>query len=104
VGNLSLCTGCLPALFAFFLFALSPRALAETWEELEERGSRIEGLDIRAQDVFDLEDPRENHAVGRLANFVHIRTREGIVAREVLFSEGDPVDAALVRETSGPWS
>ena len=54
----------LPALFVLSLSSRPVPVTAETWEELEGRGSRIEGIDIRAGDVFDLEDPRENHPVG----------------------------------------
>jgi hypothetical protein len=49
--------------------------------------------------VFDIEDPREDHALGRLANFIHIRSRERTIARELIFQPGEPVSAALIRET-----
>ena len=86
-------------LVAVFLFVMPVPVPAQTWEELEEESAVVESIDLRIRNVFDLEDPRQDHILGRLANFVHIRSRERIIAREVMFQSGVPVSAALVRET-----
>jgi hypothetical protein len=92
--------GAFPALLlALFLLPMPAPLTAQTWEELEEAGAVVESVEIRIGEVFDLEDPREDHALGRLANLVHIRSRESIVAREIIFQAGEPVSAALIRET-----
>jgi hypothetical protein len=70
-----------------------------TWEELEARQARIASVDIRIGDVFDLSSPHEDHWIGRMANVLHIQTREQVVRRELLFAPGDPVEARLIRET-----
>lgn len=66
---------------------------------MEKEGAVIDRVEIAAGDVFDLEDPGQNHLLGRLANVLHIRSRDSIVARELLFGEGEAVNAALIRET-----
>lgn len=85
------------------LAALASRFLAArtapTWEELEARQARITAIDIRVVDVFDLSLPNENHWIGRMANVLHIRTREQVVRRELPFKPGDLVNARLIHET-----
>jgi hemolysin activation/secretion protein len=51
-------------------------------------------------DVFDESNPRENNALYRFANRVHIRTKPGLLKRQVLFGEGDSYDPRLVRESA----
>jgi outer membrane protein assembly factor BamA len=51
------------------------------------------------QDIFDLDDPRENNALYRLANKLHINTRPEVIRRQLLFTTGDPVSARLIEET-----
>ncbi|WP_257308804.1 hypothetical protein [Geothrix fuzhouensis] len=70
-----------------------------TWEELEAKQARIATIDLRIGDVFDLSLPKENHWIGRAANFLHIETREQVVRRELLFHPGETVNARLIHET-----
>lgn len=86
-------------LAAVFLFVVPVSVPAQTWEELEEESAVVESIELRIRNVFDLEDPRQDHTLGRLANFIHIRSREKIIAREIIFQPGVPVSASLVRET-----
>jgi hypothetical protein len=83
------------------LLADSPLAAqtAPTWEELEARQARIASIDLSIGDVFDPSLPKENHWLGRAANFLHIETREQVVRREILFHVGETVNARLIHET-----
>lgn len=74
-------------------------AQAPSWEELETRRARLAGIDIRIHDVFDPARPKENHWLGRTANFLHIETREQVVGRELLFRPGEEVSVRKIRET-----
>ena len=67
-----------------FLLALScllQQAIAQeasplpTFEELEAEGAIIGEIRINNQNIFNLDDPRENNALYRAANKLHIRTR-----------------------------
>ncbi|WP_243301422.1 hypothetical protein [Geothrix oryzisoli] len=83
----------------FLAGSLLAAQVPPTWEELEARQARIAGIDLRIGDVFDPELPQENHWIGRMANALHIQTREQVVRRELLFKLGDPVNARLIHET-----
>ena len=51
------------------------------------------------QNIFDLDDPRENYALYRLANWIHINTRPEVIRRQLLFETGEPVSVRLIEET-----
>jgi hemolysin activation/secretion protein len=70
-----------------------------TFAELEAAGTKIGEIRIRNRDIFDLDDPRENNALFRLANKLHIQTRSSVIARSLLFKSGDPVSANVIEET-----
>jgi len=70
-----------------------------TFEELEAEGAIIGEIRINNQDIFDLEDPRENNALYRLTNKLHIRTRPSVIRRALLFKSGDPVSAQVMEES-----
>lgn len=71
---------------------------APTWEALEARGARLGTVEIHIQNVFNLADPVQDTWVGRLANALHIRTREGVIRRMIPFKSGDRVDARRIHE------
>src|SRR5512134_465601 len=56
---------------------------------LEAAGAVIGEVRIDPQDVFDEADPRENYGFYRLANMLHIRTRESVIRRQLLFRSGE---------------
>lgn len=62
-------------------------------------GKRIGRIAVDIGDVFDVRRPKENKALFRWANRVHMDTREAVVRRELLFKEGDPYDEDLIEET-----
>ena len=70
-----------------------------TFAELEAAGARIGEIRIVTQDIFDLEDPRENNVFFRLANKIHINTRPEVLRHELLFRSGEPVSVRLIEET-----
>src|SRR6266571_2804392 len=59
----------------------------------------IATIRIVRQDVFDLDNPDERHPPYRLADRLHIETREEIIRRELLFKEGDPADPDVLYES-----
>lgn len=66
---------------------------------LEAAGARIGEIHIRANDIFDLSDTREDNWLFRLANRLHFKTRPDVIKRALLFKSGDPVSAKLIEET-----
>jgi outer membrane protein assembly factor BamA len=70
-----------------------------SFQELEAAGALIGEIRIISQNVFDLNDPRENNLFYRFGNALHVPTRDGVLRRLLLFSSGDPVSARLIEET-----
>jgi outer membrane protein assembly factor BamA len=70
-----------------------------TFPELEAEGAVIGEVRINTQNIFDLDHPRENNALFRLANRLHVRTRPRTISRELLFKPGDRVSVRLIEET-----
>ena len=59
-------------------------------DALEGLGVRIGQIDIVVEDIFDPANPAEDAAPYRLANKLHINTREDAVCSQVLFAETEP--------------
>ncbi|HEU5176726.1 MAG TPA: hypothetical protein VFU24_04680, partial [Burkholderiales bacterium] len=70
-----------------------------TFAELEVAGARIGEIRIDAANIFDLNDPRENNFLFRLANVLHIRTRPEVIRQALLFESGQPVSVQKIEET-----
>ncbi len=70
-----------------------------SFEALEAAGAVVGEIRIRAQDIFDLSDPREDNWLFRTANALHIQTRASTIRRQLLFGSGQPLSARLIRET-----
>jgi hypothetical protein len=66
---------------------------------LEAAGARIGTITVRTGEIFDVSDPREDHALYRLANRLHLNTRKDAVRARLLFRSGDLYQARLLRET-----
>lgn len=69
-------------------------------EELQATGARIGKIEIVVVNVFDPSNPKENHAVYRLANRLHIKTRPGTVRPQLLFKSGDVYSPHVLEETA----
>ena len=81
---------------------IAAQALANvlpSFAELEAAQARIGEVRVRATDVFDTEDPREDQAFYRWANALHVQTRASVIEGALLFKRGDPVSAAVIDET-----
>ena len=55
-------------------------------------------IEIDRREVFD-DRTGGGFAFHRLANRIHVRTREQVVRRELLFAPGEPVDRELIEQT-----
>jgi outer membrane protein assembly factor BamA len=90
------------ALFAACVIALiaSASAFGTTDAELKPyKGKIIKSITIIRKNIFDDEVMHKPHFYYRWANSVHIRTRESVVRRELLFHVGDTLDIVKVIET-----
>lgn len=67
--------------------------------ELEASGAVIGEIYFNISDIFNELDPRENKALYRLANKLHIKTKESAVRAQLLFRSGDPYSGRLLAET-----
>jgi len=88
----------LSLLFPLALLA-APGPPAPDWEALEARGAAIAEIQVEVQEVFNLKDPQDDTFLGRLADKVHVDTRERVVRQALLFEAGDRVSARRVHET-----
>jgi outer membrane protein assembly factor BamA len=90
-------------LLAAFLAAYSLGAHGQqtlpSLAELEAAGAVIGQIHIRPQNIFDLDDPRENNRLFRFANLLHITTRETPIRRALLFKRGDWLSVRRIDET-----
>lgn len=93
----------------FLLLALTPcPAMAQrpaesapipSLRELEAAGAIIGEVRIDNQNIFDLANPKEDNALFRLANSLHIRTRPGVIQHMLLFNSGEPLSVQLIEES-----
>ncbi len=97
----------LRALLACLVLTVNP-ALAQdagsgraipSFAELEAANAVIGVIHVNNQNIFDLDDPKENVALFRLANRIHVRTRSSVIARQLLFRSGERVSAQLIDES-----
>ena len=68
--------------------------------ELESQGARIGEIRFDRRDLFDTGRTDENTSLFRLANRLHIETREATVADQMLFKRGDLYNAKLLQESA----
>jgi hypothetical protein len=98
-----------PLLLALALLACSgPPAQAQTQSdatalptlrELEAAGAIIGEIRIKALDIFDLNDPKENNWLFSAANWLHIQTRPSTIRRQLLFASGERLSVRLIEES-----
>lgn len=62
-------------------------------------GRTIAAIKYLTVPVFDPEDPRENNALYRFLNSIHVDTRDQVIADQLLFEVGDAVDSRTMAET-----
>lgn len=69
------------------------------WEALQARGYHIGAVHIVVDNVFDLNNPAEDHWYARLADRLHIKTRPNAIREQLLFKPGDPVETRVIYES-----
>jgi outer membrane protein assembly factor BamA len=74
-------------------------AALPTGEELEAAGARIGKIRIHRLNIFDPDDPKEDFVLYRLANRLHVISRDRVIRRELLFQEGDLYRQDLIDES-----
>ena len=70
-----------------------------SFAELEAAGAVIGEVRINPQNIFDLEDPKENYLLYRIANALHVVTRPSVIRNTLLFKTGDRLSARLIEES-----
>ncbi len=101
---------CLPQAWAGRLFSsLGARASAAEPErdatlppdsQLQREGVRIGEVRIRSRDLFDQDAHDDSTAFARLANRLHIATREATIEDQLLFRSGDLYQPGLLAESA----
>jgi hypothetical protein len=67
---------------------------------LEADGAVIGAIEIRRRSIFDTDDPKENKAIFRAANKLHVTTKEGVIRRQLTFTEGDRYSRRVLDESA----
>ncbi len=70
-----------------------------SFESLELIGAVIGEIRIDAQNIFDLNDEKENGFFYGAANTLHIRTQPAVIRRQLLFKSGERVSKRIIEET-----
>lgn len=79
--------------------ALRPSRRIPSPEVLEERGTVVRRIFVRSGDIFDMEDPEEDNRVFRLANRLHLKTRDRVIERLLLVARGERFSTYRVEES-----
>jgi surface antigen Omp85-like protein/surface antigen-like variable number repeat protein len=77
----------------------APEAAVPDDATLVANGAHVGEIIIHVGDIFDPEAQGENHAVNKLVNKVHRRTRESTIRHELLFRSGDLYDPERLAES-----
>jgi hypothetical protein len=95
-------SGC-AAMLCLCLPAAADEATSEnalpSFAELQAAGAVVGEIHIINENIFDLNDPKENNVFFRLANKLHIRTRKSVIQRSLLFHSGEPLSVRLIEES-----
>lgn len=67
--------------------------------ELEASKAVVGEVLIDNQNIFNLEDPKDDYWLFRLANHLHARTHASVIRNQLLFKPGDPYSRRLIDET-----
>ncbi len=85
-------------LLLFYCFSLFGQEKPE-WKNFENKKAIIKKIVIKVDNVFDLSKKDENNFIGKIANFIHITTKESVIRNLLLFKEGDVADARGIYES-----
>jgi outer membrane protein assembly factor BamA len=78
--------------------ALPEPALPEP-QELERQGAIIGEIFVYPENIFDVQDPREDRRLYRLANSLHVTTQPRIIREQLLFKSGDLYSSRALEES-----
>jgi hypothetical protein len=67
--------------------------------ELEASGAVVGEIHIDNLNIFDLANPKEDKALFRLMNRLHVLTRPSVIQRQLLFAPGEPFRRRLLDES-----
>ncbi|HXF18180.1 MAG TPA: hypothetical protein VN496_14315 [Burkholderiales bacterium] len=70
-----------------------------SFAELQDAGAIIGEVRIINNNIFNLDDPKENNFLFRLANNLHIVTRPEVIRRSLLFSSGERLSIQKIEES-----
>jgi len=68
--------------------------------ELEKAGAVFGEIRVDNKNVFDQKDPKDNKALFRLADKLHIKTRQSVIRHQLLFRSGDRYSRHAVEESA----
>lgn len=68
--------------------------------ELERQQAVVGEVFIYVGNIFDLNDPKENKGLYRLANKLHIRTQPRVIRQQLLFKSGERYSQRLLDESA----
>jgi outer membrane protein assembly factor BamA len=68
-------------------------------DELQAAGAVIGKVLLDNQNIFNLEDPKDNTKLFRLADSLHVKTRAEVVRKQLLFKPGDRYDRHVIDES-----
>ena len=93
------------SLLTLLCLCVAARAAGESGEsidqaQLEANGIVIGEIVLSKHDVFDLEHPKENNALFRLANQLHIVTKDAVIEKQLLLKPGDEFSERLAVESA----
>ena len=66
-------------------------------------GAIVGKITLNKSDVFDLNDERENNALYRLVNKLHIITKDSVIESQLLLEPGDTYSQRLADESTEVW-
>ena len=75
------------------------KLIEERPEILNSNGVVIGSILVEPGSIFDLNDPKEDGFLYRLANKAHIETRPNVIQQQLLFAEGDAFSKQLLDES-----
>ena len=68
--------------------------------QLEQAGATIRAINVTVDNVFDPSNPKEDKALYRWANKVHVRTHDSVIESALLFRVGDRYEARVLDESA----
>jgi len=77
----------------------APQQAPLSFTELQNAGAVIGEVRIINNNIFNLDDPKEDNFLFRLANNLHMVTRPAVIRRSLLFSSGEPLSVQKIEES-----